>query len=128
MAYVMNPNSFKLGHSVNWSDKWYTVNKLYPVMLHIMLTVRTVVYNLFSRRRFEKIDVYLSHVNLGIRSGSLYIALFFYDPKMDFFNKRWMWRFLRNDVNLHKFNAFTYLRGGYTNMTDSVRRILFKKK
>lgn len=84
MAYVMNPNNFKLGYSLTWSDNWYSNNKLYPLMLHIMLNVRSLIGYFFYNKRIEKINIYLSHMNLGLTSGCLFISLFFYDTRIDY--------------------------------------------
>ena len=80
----MNPNTFKLGYSQTWSDSWYSNNKLYPLMLNAMLNVRAIIINLFNKKKIEKMDIYLSHLQLGLNSGCLYISLFFYNTKFDY--------------------------------------------
>lgn len=83
MAYVMNPYSYKLGYSLSWSDNWYSNKKLYPVMLQIMLTVRYFLLFFWTNKTMEKLDVYLSHLNLTLKSGRLLLTLFFYEARMN---------------------------------------------
>jgi len=83
MAYVMNPYSYKLGYSLSWSDDWFSNKKLYPVILQIMLTIRYFLIFFWTRRKMEKLDTYLSHINLTLQSGRLLIILFFYEAKMN---------------------------------------------
>jgi len=79
----MNPYSYKLGYSLSWSDDWFSNKKLYPVMLQIMLTIRYFLIFFWTSRNIEKLDTYLSHLNLTLNSGKLLITLFFYEAKMN---------------------------------------------
>ena len=83
MAYVMNPYSYKLGYSLSWSDDWFSNKKLYPVMLQNMLTIRYFLIFFWTSRNIEKLDTYLSHLNLTLNSGRLLITLFFYEAKLN---------------------------------------------
>ena len=109
----MNPNTFKLGYSQTWSDSWYSNNKLYPLMLNSMLNVRALVYYIFNKKRIEKMDIYLSHMQLGLNSGCLYISLFFYNTTFNTLNTdhRKFWKFTR--VQRRKRNKYKVARNYY---------------
>ena len=110
MAYVMNPNSFKLGYSKSWTNNWYANNKLYPLILNVMLNVRSFLLYFLTDRNLEKIDIYLSHINIGINSGKLFVSLFFYDTNIDFKNMRWFLKRWEGTLSLRKYNLFKHKR------------------
>ena len=82
MAYVMNPNSFRLGYSKTWSDQWYTNNKLYPILLNQLLTMRGIVLYCLTNKKVQRKNIYVSHIHIGLKAGNLIITIFIYDTKL----------------------------------------------
>ncbi len=100
MAYVMNPYSYKLGYSWNWSDSWYANKKIYPVVLQNMLMVRRLITYFLTGQKFESLDIYLSHIHMQIKSGRLFILLFFYDTKFNYKKTSYLMERIQNKINI----------------------------
>jgi hypothetical protein len=100
MAYVMNPNNYRLGYSSSWSDNWYANKKVYPVVLQNMLTIRGFITFLLTKKKFEKLDIYLSHLHISIKSSRLLVILFFYDTILDYKKIARGLRIIQNKVHV----------------------------
>jgi len=84
----MNPNSYRLGYSLTWSDSWYSNKKVYPIIIQNIINVRNFIVYYLTNKSLEQLDIYLSHLNFIIRSGNLVIILFFYETNYDIKKKK----------------------------------------
>src|SRR5690606_40762912 len=101
-----NLYSFKLGHNMSCSMNWYTNNKLFPIMLHIMLNIRSFLHYFLNNQRLEKNDIYLSHVNIGLNSGKLFISLYFYETKIEYKNMTYLLEGYEGGTSLRQYSPF----------------------
>jgi len=67
MAYIMNPNSYRIGYSLAWSDSWYSNKKVYPVILQNIINIRNFIIYYLTRGQIEQLDIYLSNINILIK-------------------------------------------------------------
>jgi len=79
MGLVLNPVAFRIGHLISWSDAWYMHRINYPVFLHNVLLIKTLIYYVIYHCYPEKRSLWVySHMNLYLYNYKIFINVFIY--------------------------------------------------
>lgn len=105
MGLLLNPIGFRIGHLKSWSDAWYMHRIYYPVFLHNVLLIKTLIYYLMFRFFPKKESKWLySHCKLYIFQNKIFLNMYIYN---NLGNSYWKVRFYEE---FFKFKPFINLR------------------
>jgi hypothetical protein len=88
MGLVLNPVAFRIGHLISWSDAWYMHRINYPVFLHNVLLIKTLIYYVIYHCYPEKRSLWVySHMNLYLYNYKIFVNVFIYSAFDNIFIK-----------------------------------------
>lgn len=103
MGLVINPIAYRIGYSKTWTDAWYLHRINYPVFVHNVIAVKSLVFFILFRyfpSRFSK-WVY-SHLSFYYLNNKFFINIYIYDAN----NQYLYWKLVKR----HKKRWFKKVR------------------
>jgi len=80
MGVVLNPVGYRIGYLTSWSDAWYVHRIYYPVFLHNMLLIKSMilfVLYLYFPTKFS--NWIYSHVNIYLFRDRVFLNIYIYN-------------------------------------------------
>lgn len=79
MGLILNPVGYRIGHFRSWSDAWYMHRLYYPVFLHNVFLIKTLLHYLLYRFFPNKRSKWVySHSNIYIFKNKIFISTYIY--------------------------------------------------
>jgi len=80
MGVVLNPVGYRIGYLNSWSDAWYVHRIYYPVFLHNMLLLKSLIFFMLYLYFPSKFSYWIySHVNIYLFKNKLFLNIFMYN-------------------------------------------------